>query len=53
MRFGLFNVIAMLFLADIFVKLLNDYKARYLGKGKVDPDFKLFYDDLKESEKEN
>lgn len=48
-----FNVIAMLFLADIFVKLLNDYKARYLGKGKVDPDFKLFYDDLKESEKEN
>lgn len=46
-----FNVIALFFLADVFVKLLKDYKARYLGKGTVDPNFKLFYDDLLEAEK--
>ncbi len=40
-----FNVIALFLLSGVFVKLLKDYKARYLGVGKVDPDFKIFYED--------
>ena len=40
-----FNVIALFALSDVFIKLLNDYKARYLGIGKVNPDFKIFYDE--------
>jgi len=43
------NVITLFFLGGKFVELLKDYKARYMGIGKVDPDFKLFYEDtLKE-----
>ena len=38
------NVIALLLLHKTFLKLLKDYKARYLGVGAVDPDFKVFYD---------
>ena len=30
-----------------FFKLLKDCKARYLGIGKVDPNFKVFYEDKK------
>lgn len=26
------------------MELLKDYRARYLGIGKVNPDFKLFYE---------
>lgn len=40
-----FNIIALLLLHDKFFALLKDYKARYLGIGKVDPNFKVFYDD--------
>lgn len=38
------NVIGLLILSPDFLRLLKDYKARYLGKGKVDPDFKIFYE---------
>lgn len=41
------NIFAILFLSDRFFLLLKDYKARYLGIGKIDPDFKLFYEDVK------
>ena len=40
-----FNVIALIGLSGVFIKLLNDYKARYLGVGKVDPKFKVFYEE--------
>lgn len=40
-----FNVIALIGLSSVFIKLLNDYKARYLGIGKVDPSFRIFYED--------
>ena len=33
-----------------FFKLLKDYKARYMGIGKVDKDMALFYEDKKEKE---
>ena len=32
-------------ISGVFIKLLNDYKARYLGVGKVDPKFKVFYEE--------
>lgn len=38
------NIIALLILTPKFVSLLSDYKARYLGQGKVDPDFRIFYE---------
>ncbi|HWP79856.1 MAG TPA: amino acid carrier protein [Candidatus Acidoferrum sp.] len=38
------NIVALLFLSKQFLMLLNDYKARYLGIGTVDPNFKVFYD---------
>ena len=40
-----FNVIAISLLSGVFVKLMNDYKARYMGIGKVDPNFHVFYED--------
>ena len=40
-----FNVIALIGLSGVFIKLLNDYKARYMGIGTVDPQQKVFYDD--------
>lgn len=48
-----FNVVAMFLLADVFVKLLKDYKARYMGVGVVDPKFDVFYEEklLKEGAK--
>lgn len=46
-----FNVLALIGLSGVFVKLLNDYRARYMGIGKVDPDFKVFYDDTTVSKK--
>lgn len=39
------NIFAVLFLSGKFFELLKDYKARYLGIGKVDKDYKLFYED--------
>ncbi|MGH0054047.1 MAG: alanine/glycine:cation symporter family protein [Sphaerochaetaceae bacterium] len=39
------NVIALVVLAPKFISLVKDYKARHLGIGTVDPDFKVFYED--------
>ncbi len=42
------NIVALVILSPKFLALLNDYKARYMGIGKVDPNFKIFYDEEKE-----
>lgn len=47
------NVIVILILGKQFFALLKDYKARYLGIGKIDPDFALFYEDKVERDKKN
>jgi AGCS family alanine or glycine:cation symporter len=39
------NIIALFILLPKFTDLLKDYKARHLGVGKVDPEFKVFYED--------
>ena len=39
------NIVALFILAPRFVELLNDYKARYMGIGKVDSKFTVFYED--------
>lgn len=39
------NVVTLFLLTPKFVELLKDYKARYLGIGKTDPSYKLFYDE--------
>lgn len=39
------NVAVILLLSNQYFKLLKDYKARYLGQGKVDPGTCLFYED--------
>lgn len=41
------NLISLLLLSGTFMKLLKDYKARYLEIGSVDPNFKVFYEDKK------
>lgn len=41
------NLIVLLIIGGKFIELLNDYKARYLGVGKYDPEFILFYEDKK------
>lgn len=38
------NLIALVLLKKKFWVLLKDYKARYMGIGSTDPDFKPFYD---------
>ncbi|SHI51146.1 alanine or glycine:cation symporter, AGCS family [Dethiosulfatibacter aminovorans DSM 17477] len=38
------NLLSLLLLSGTFIKLLKDYKARYLGIGEVDPEFRVFYD---------
>ncbi len=38
------NVVVLILLNKTYMKLLRDYKARYLGIGAVDPSFKVFYD---------
>lgn len=38
------NIVALLILTPKFTSPLRDYKARYLGEGKVDPDFHVFYE---------
>lgn len=45
------NVAVILILVPKFLELLKDYKARYLGKGKVDPNFCVFYEDKLAKEK--
>ena len=44
------NVLVILILGKTFLALLKDYKARYLGIGKVDPDFKVFYEQKEAAE---
>ena len=39
------NVMALVILSPKFIELLKDYKARYMGIGKVDPNFRIFYED--------
>ncbi|WMJ77594.1 MULTISPECIES: alanine/glycine:cation symporter family protein [unclassified Sedimentibacter] len=39
------NVAVLFMIGGKFIELLKDYKARYMGIGTVDPDFKLFYED--------
>ncbi len=39
------NVLALIILSPKFIELLKDYKARYMGIGEIDPDFKVFYED--------
>lgn len=49
------NLIALVFLQGKFWQLFKDYKARYLGIGKVDPNFYVFYEDdpaIREREEE-
>lgn len=41
------NVLTLLVLSKQYFLLLKDYKARYLGVGKVDKNTKLFYEDIK------
>lgn len=38
------NLTAITLLSGTFFKLMKDYKARYMGIGKLDPDFKYFYE---------
>lgn len=46
------NLLGLFLLRDKFWDLLKDYKARYMGIGKVDPNFYVFYEDDPEVEKE-
>ena len=39
------NMLSILILRKKFWKIMADYKARYMGIGKVDPDFYVFYED--------
>ena len=39
------NTATLIVLFPVFLKLLNDYKARYMNRGKIDPDMKIFYND--------
>jgi AGCS family alanine or glycine:cation symporter len=47
------NVFVLLIIGKKFFELLDDYKARYLGVGKVDPNFKLFYEDTLKAQSKN
>lgn len=38
------NLLAIFLLRNDFFALLKDYKARFMGKGTVDPNFQPFYD---------
>lgn len=45
------NLLALFILAPRFFELLKDYKARYMGIGEVDPNFKVFYEDRVKNDK--
>lgn len=40
-----FNLIALFLLRKKFFQIFADYRARYMGKGTVDPNFNVFYED--------
>mgnify|MGYP002410053147 CR=1 FL=1 len=42
------NLLGLLIMRNKFFELFKDYKARYMGIGKVDPDYVLFYEDKPE-----
>lgn len=42
------NVAVILILSNQYFKLLKDYKARYLGKGTIEKNARLFYEDAAE-----
>ena len=37
------NTFTLILMLPVFLKLLADYKARYMNRGKVDPKMKVFY----------
>ena len=39
------NLFVLICLVDKFFEILNDYKARYMGIGQVDPNFKVFVEE--------
>ena len=39
------NVFVLLILSGKVFDLIKDYKARYMGVGQVDPNFKVFYEE--------
>lgn len=47
------NLLSILLLSGTYIKLLKDYKARYMGIGKIDPDFKVFYDEKNSNKSSN
>lgn len=47
------NVLALIILSPKFIELLKDYKARYMGIGEIDPNFKVFYEGNKVIGEEN
>lgn len=40
-------MVTLFALSGTFLKLLKDYKARYMGIGKLDENVALFYEDKK------
>ncbi len=45
------NTATLIVLFPVFLKLLNDYKARYMNRGKVDSNMKVFYNEDNEAPK--
>lgn len=43
------NMLTLLILSPKFLSLLKDYKARHMGIGEVDPNFKVFYEEKEEA----
>ena len=39
------NLFVIIMLSGKFFEILKDYKARYMGIGQIDPNFKIFYED--------
>lgn len=39
------NILCVMALSPVYFRLFKDYKARYMGIGKIDPNFKVFYED--------
>ena len=39
------NLFVIIMLSGKFFEILSDYKARYMGIGQIDPNFKIFYED--------
>ena len=46
------NLLGLFMLRNKYFEIMKDYKARYMGVGKVDPNFHVFYEDDPEIAKE-